>query len=1617
MLHKKFLLILLTGLAAVMTLHGQKDYRISFSAGELSGASLESPESFDEQQLRNSSYKGKYYCLIQFFDIPTQAAISELNAQGIELGEYIPNYAYIARVPIGIDFNKLKARSVSTIPNKYKLSKSLVSLGYPAHIVEPNGLRVKITAFHGISSSELFQELLFKGYYYSSIKENAVITVVPPSALLELAAHPAVMFIEPGSAPAKTDGYVTGASNRTNVLTGGPGIGFDGSGVSMAIADDGSVSHIDFKNRITDFTSGNFGNHGDMTAGMSVGCGNLNPAATATASGSHLYLYQITDYPHVIQAAQNYIHKRIVVTSTSYSEECGGIYTSVTRDIDDQYFQQPQVLHFFSAGNNGMDACSNKYGHVAHPSGRFFGNITGGRKSGKQPIAVGNLDIYDNLIPTSSIGPAEDGRIKPDLVSNGQGSYTTGPANSYRLGSGTSAAAPGAAGLAASLYQAYRLYHNNEDPPAALIKAILLNTAEDMGEKGPDYMFGWGKPHGLRALQAIENHTYVEATINHAGKLTFPIEVPFGVRQLKVMLYWADPAGTPMAGKALVNDLDLSLKTPQNHTLLPWALSSFPHLDSLSKPAFKGKDRLNNMEQVAVENPDMGKYWAEVHGFMAPKGPQTFFVVYSFITDDIQLTYPGPGEQFVPGEKQVIRWDALGKTGSFLLEYQKGTNGPWIVIAQNIPGEVRNYEWETPHLHGGDFQIRLTRNGKSTESGLFNILGLPSFDFEYISYEKAKIVWDKVPGADHYEVYALGEKYMDLIGATATTELEIDAKLWQSKWYSVKARAGLTTEGRRSVSKEYTHRPCQAKLFFSFKFDLYPGETSWYIKDTREDKIIGGGPYYNQPANGSLEIQECLPLGCYTLVINDKYGDGICCLNGNGSFHVKDGSGNTVASGGAFGNAVSFPFCVQENSSSLVLNVTKLSDVSCFQGNDGVAQVFASGGAGQYTYEWDSGEKGATAKNLKAGIHVVTVSDGLRIKTGTVAIEEPSPMIIDVHSNPNGCGPAATGSASAWVSGGTLPYTYLWNNGFTQPSIDALLPGSYSVTATDAKGCSISGFVEVQASLPPSVQIEKTDAGCNQEAWGKARIIAEGGSEPYVYHWSQGGTLPQLDSLFPGDYVVTVSDNIGCAVVQSFRIELLDAFEVNTLKADVTCYAGNNGAALVKPSPEEGSYLYQWSNGSTDPVIQNIMAGKYTVTVTNGKCKIQDSVVIESPPAIKAELRAVHATCFGNNDGAVSTMVQGGVPPYQFLWNNFNVTPSIGQLYAGLYSVFVSDSNGCIVTVFSEVIQPLPLGITFHSTWDTLLGQGAIEAKVVGGVPPYSLSWSNGMTKQTISQLSQGQYSLTVVDNNECVAVSSLVIGPENQVYCSVRSAKTDFEWIQSVGIGPAEHISGNSGGYGDFSNVYFHMEAGIPTVVNLIPGYSKNQFNEYWSIWVDGNQNGNFEEAERLLLSNPHAGPYQSTITLPLGFSADTLRMRIVMQYGSLPKPCGNFAYGEVEDYSVIVNKPAGSLISAPAPSKMLQAPLNVHFIQSDKIKIFPNPASRQTVLSIQSDFPGYWDIQIVSSAGTDVARLQPFKDAGLHHIPLDISSLPAGLYFLTASHNQERFQTKFIVFKDKVR
>ncbi len=350
------------------------------------------------------------------------------------------------------------------------------------------------------------------------------------------------------------------------------------------------------------------------------------------------------------------------------------------------------------------------------------------------------------------------------------------------------------------------------------------------------------------------------------------------------------------------------------------------------------------------------------------------------------------------------------------------------------------------------------------------------------------------------------------------------------------------------------------------------------------------------------------------------------------------------------------------------------------------------------------------------------------------------------------------GAATVSNTGGSSPYTYFWTNSQTAATITTLPPSTYSVTITDSIGCTSQTSVTITQPTPLASNSVVSDVSCSGGNNGSISITASDGTPPYTYLWSPGNqTTSSITGQAKGTYTVTVTDSLNCSLQEINTITEPTALSLSLASTDVSCFNGNNGVINSTVSGGTSTYTYNWSSGATSPNLSGLLAGTYSLTVTDFKsCTTTQSVVIAQPTLLTAGTSSTDITCNNFNNGTATALPNGGTTGYSYLWQSgLQTTETISNLTAGTYTLSLTDSKGCLATAFATVTEPSPLAINIVSQTNVRCfggNNGAISTSISGGTPNYSYSWSPGAgTTNAISNLTSGTYSLTITDSKSCV--------------------------------------------------------------------------------------------------------------------------------------------------------------------------------------------------------------------------------------------------------------------------
>ncbi|WP_188050857.1 gliding motility-associated C-terminal domain-containing protein [Flavobacterium sp. GP15] len=416
----------------------------------------------------------------------------------------------------------------------------------------------------------------------------------------------------------------------------------------------------------------------------------------------------------------------------------------------------------------------------------------------------------------------------------------------------------------------------------------------------------------------------------------------------------------------------------------------------------------------------------------------------------------------------------------------------------------------------------------------------------------------------------------------------------------------------------------------------------------------------------------------------------------------------------------------------------------------------ASGGT---SYLWSNGATTAAITVATAGTFSVTVKNANGCSaTASVNTTLDNALPIAAIASDNGLALSCnTPNTTLTASGGT---SYLWSNGATTPAITVTTVGTFSVTVKNSNGCSATALVNTTLDNTLPIAAIASDNGLALSCTTPNTTLTASGGTSYL--WSNGATTPAITVATAGTFSVTVKNANGCSATASVTTTLDNALPIAAIASD-------NGLALSCNIPNttltaSGGTSYLWSNGATTPAITVATAGTFSVTVRNSNgCSASASVntTLDNSLPIISISSQTDAYCFGENNGTISIITEGGKSPYTYEWTKNNIAYSTSKdligLSQGIYKVIATSANGCSSDELKVIIQQPNAAITataiiIDNTNCVGCSNGSITQTISGGTLPYTYLWSNGATTKDLTGLIKGNYSVEIKDKNSCVA-------------------------------------------------------------------------------------------------------------------------------------------------------------------------------------------------------------------------------------------------------------------------
>ncbi|HCL83261.1 MAG TPA: peptidase S8, partial [Chitinophagaceae bacterium] len=578
----------------------------AFKNGRLSAGSSLLHHKINHPLWQSARYGGDYYVVIQMDRIADANQKSELASRGIRLEQWLSGHNYLATCKPGFFIRnpeRMGIQNIYVIPPEIKMNSALRD--FPAANPGPLDF-IALTCFpmdHSLAEKALRET--GAQIVDTKIKPAHTWFIRGSSAVIEKCSRlPFVSSLNPIHLEDVPLNYNNRAIHSVQSLAATVGRNLDGKNLIIGIGDNADPSsHIDLAGKLIMRTDEPVSDHGTHTSGIIAGGGIINPMYAGMAPRVHLV---VNDFSNIIVNSPAYIADyNMPLTNNSYYNGLPGCpgegeYNVLSNYVDSQMLAYPGLLHVFAAGNDGGTTCA--------PFPAAFATIKSGFQTGKNILTVGSMNYATyGIAYGSSRGPVADGRIKPEITASGVYVTSTISYNNYASFIGTSMASPTVVGILALITERYRQLHGGTYPEGALLKTLVTNSADDLGNPGPDFTFGFGMINGRTTVEALEQNHYFKGSVVNNGSQQFTIpSLPAGNYQLKIMLYWPDAPALPLAATTLVNDLDLTVTEPGGTVHLPMILD--PSAANLTNNAVEGADHTNNIEQVLINNPPAGNY-------------------------------------------------------------------------------------------------------------------------------------------------------------------------------------------------------------------------------------------------------------------------------------------------------------------------------------------------------------------------------------------------------------------------------------------------------------------------------------------------------------------------------------------------------------------------------------------------------------------------------------------------------------------------------------------------------------------------------------------------------------------------------------------------------------------------------------------------------------------------------------------------------------------------------------------------------------------------------------------------------------------------------------------------
>jgi chitodextrinase len=1388
-------------------------------------------------------------------------------------------------------------------------------------------------------------------------------------------------------------------STRVNFLNSGGGLNLNLNGENMkAHVWDGGVgrtTHQEYdgpggNNRLINSDGGSLSNHAAHVSGTIMASG-FNSSAKGMAPQAKVYGYDWnSDLSEASTAAQN----GMLLSNHSYGwrvrDNSGnptlpnyyfGAYLYESYSWDNLMYNAPFYLMVVSAGNNGNDNTVN--GAPLNGNG-FYDKLTGHAVCKNNLVVANahdaNIDANGNLVSctingSSSEGPTDDLRIKPDITGNGTGLYssTANSNSSYASYTGTSMSSPNVTGSLLLLQQHYN-NNNSAYMKASTLKGLALHTADDLGPTGPDAVYGWGLLNTKKAVETIDangtNSLVQELTLSNNQSYSFNVNAQAG-QDLMASICWTDKPGQTNTGQInastprLVHDLDIRI-SKNGTTYLPYKLTS-PTSNALMD------NNVDPFERIAVAGAS-GTYTITI----THKGTLTSNQNYSLVVTGITIPSTPVCTAVIPSGVQSsnittssadIDWTALPNPTNdldYTVRYSiAGTNNWTEVNTANNQYTLNGLDDNTTY----NYQVRSncpTTNSNYSSVANFTTLALPdtiapsipsNLQAQNITYHSANVSWnastDNV-GVSGYKVYVDGA----LLTTTVNTSIQL-SNLDDLTSYAVKIKAFDAANNHSSFSSEINFNTLQAPdtISPSIPSNVSVTNIQWHTADvswdasTDNDAVDNYDVYLNNnfvasTANTSYSLSNLSGASTYTVKVLARDLTGNTSNLSSGENFTTPQAPDTIAPTMPMGivansitqttatinwnnstdNIAVTGYKVYLNNSlhntvsTNSINLTGLSATTSYtvgvQAFDAAGNYSAINSTNFSTIDWPDTIAPTTPTNLA----VSGITHNSADLTWDASTDNVQVTAYDIYLDGNYHSSSST-------------------NNTVLTGLSAATSYTVSVKAKDAAG-NESGTSNIENFTTEDPQIEYCSSQGNNQNYEFIKLVG----------LNQINNLTSSDNGY-GDYTNLIA----------------------------TAYKGSNQTMSIQAGFTSGNYQEKWRvwidlNQDGNFSNNEMMAQKNT---TNSNVNTMNFTIPAS--AMTGETRMRVSMKYGSYPSACGNFTYGEVEDYTINIIEDTEAPSIPM------NLSVSNiTSTTAMANWNASNDNVSSNITYKVYYD--------NGSFIGSTNNTSLLLS-GLTANT-------NYSIYVVAEDESGNSSDDSdvedFTTEGVEYCTSKGNNQNYEFIDYIGIKEIQNTTGSNNGYGDFTAQIATVSPGEQVEMVISAGFVYSNYNERWRVWIDYNQNGVFENNEKVVQGVTYnGGNYTKSFTVPANVALGTTRMRVVMKYGSYPNPCGNYTWGETEDYTIEITENGSSNIVSNSTNSSAEELLD----KAENISVYPNPAT--DIIQV-SDF-NFTQYSIVDYTGKTILTGSKEKE-------INISSLTSGAYIIVLKNERLQKQIPFV-------